>query len=57
MALRPVTAEARVRARVSPCGICGVQSGTETVFSLSSLVLPCLRHSTTVAHPHISSGR
>jgi hypothetical protein len=33
MALRPVTAEARVRARVSPCGICGVQSGSETVFS------------------------
>ena len=25
---RPLTAEARVRSRVSPCGICGGQSGT-----------------------------
>jgi hypothetical protein len=29
---RPLTAEARVRARVNPCGICGGQSGTGTVF-------------------------
>jgi hypothetical protein len=27
---RPLTAEARVRSRVSPCGICGGQSGTGT---------------------------
>jgi hypothetical protein len=27
---RPLTAEARVRARVNPCGICGGQSGTGT---------------------------
>jgi hypothetical protein len=25
---RPLTAEARVRARVNPCGICGGQSGS-----------------------------
>jgi hypothetical protein len=29
---RPLTAEARFRSRVSPCGICGGQSGTGTGF-------------------------
>jgi hypothetical protein len=37
---RPLTAESRVRIRVNPCGICGVQSGTTTGFSPSSSVLP-----------------
>jgi hypothetical protein len=29
---RPLTAEAQVRSRISPCGICGGQSGTATGF-------------------------
>jgi hypothetical protein len=38
---RPLTAEARVRARVNPCGIRGGQSGTGTGFSPSSSAFPC----------------
>jgi hypothetical protein len=38
---RPLTAEARVRAPVNPCGICGEQSGTGAGFSPSSSVFPC----------------
>jgi hypothetical protein len=37
---RPLTAEARVRARVNPCEICGGQSCTATGFSPSYSVFP-----------------
>jgi hypothetical protein len=30
---RPLTEQARVRSRISPCGICGGQNGTGTGFS------------------------
>jgi hypothetical protein len=43
---RPLTAEALVRSRVSPCGICGGQSGTGTGFSPRTSVFACQFHST-----------
>jgi hypothetical protein len=43
---QPLTAEARVRSRVSPCGICDRQNDTGTGFSPSTSVFPCQFHST-----------
>jgi hypothetical protein len=53
---RPLTAEARVRARVNPCGICGGQSGTGTGFSPSSSFFPCQYRSTVAVQTHIIWG-
>jgi hypothetical protein len=50
------TAEARLHALISPCGICSGQSGTGTVFSPTSSVFPCQYHSAGALHSHISSG-
>jgi hypothetical protein len=53
---RPLTAQARVRARVNPGGICGGQSGIGTGFSQSSSVFPCQYHSTIALQTHIIWG-
>ena len=37
---RPLTAEARARSRVGPCGFCGGQSGAGTGFSPSTSIFP-----------------
>jgi hypothetical protein len=54
---RPLTAEARVHARVNPCGICGGQRGTGTgFFSPGYSVFPCQYHSTVALQTHITWG-
>jgi hypothetical protein len=49
----PLTAEARVRARVNPCGICGGQSSTGQVFS-EYFGLPCKYIIPPLLHIHLS---
>jgi hypothetical protein len=51
------TVEARASTLVSPCGICGEQSGTGAGFSPSSSVFSCQYHSTIALDVHISPGR
>jgi hypothetical protein len=53
---RPLTAKARVRARVSPCRICGGQSGSGTGFSLSYSVFPVTNIIPTSLSKLVSSG-
>jgi hypothetical protein len=51
---RPLIGEARVRARVSPCGICGGQSDTGAGFSPSSSGFPLsIYHFTVALQTHI----
>jgi hypothetical protein len=52
----PVIAEARVRARVRPYGICGGQTGTGAGFFSEFFGFPCQYHSTMALHAHISHG-
>jgi hypothetical protein len=51
-----VGAKIRESARISTCGICDGQSGTETGFSPSYSVLPHQYHYTVAVHTHIPSG-
>jgi hypothetical protein len=53
---RSLTAEARVRTRVNPCGICGGQCDTGTGFSPSLSVFPCQYHSSIALRTHIIWG-
>jgi hypothetical protein len=51
----PLTAEARDRARVDTCGICGGQSDTGVGFSPSSSVFPCQYHFTIAPYSSITA--
>jgi hypothetical protein len=53
---QPLITDDRVHAQVSPCRICGGQSGTGTGFFQSSLVFPCQYHSNMALHTQISLG-
>jgi hypothetical protein len=47
-----LTAQARLRVRVSPCGICGGHSSTGTGFPPSYFSLTCQYHSIVALHAH-----
>jgi hypothetical protein len=49
---RPVTTKARIRPRISPCGISGGQSGTGSGFSPNYSVFPCQYYFTVALHTH-----
>lgn len=49
----PLTTETWVQSLASPWGICGVQCGTGTSFSLSASVFPCQHHFTNVSYSFI----
>jgi hypothetical protein len=51
----PLTAEVRVSARVSPCGICGGQSGFRIGFSSTSSIFSCQYNSIMILHTHLST--
>jgi hypothetical protein len=51
----PLIAEARVRARVNPCGICGGQSGTGTGFFSEFFGFPCKYNSTIAPYSSITA--
>jgi hypothetical protein len=51
---RNLTAVVQFRTRVTPCGICGGQSGTGTGFSPE--FFPCQCHSTVAVHTYVSPG-
>jgi hypothetical protein len=51
---KPLAVEAQICSRVSPCGLCGGQTGIGTGFCP---VFPRQYHSTVVLHTHMSSGR
>jgi len=54
-AINPVTCltqyfQGTISIQYSPCGTCGVPTGTATGFSLSTSVFPCQYHSTNAPH-------
>jgi hypothetical protein len=56
LSCRPLSAESRVLAQVSHCGICGGQSGIESGFTSSYLVFTCKYYFTVALHSYIIFG-